>query len=113
MKTLLAAFAALAFAAPAAEAAPDVRFRFDPCDGPVLRIGSPRFAVEFGGRCNPVHHHRYRTVCEREWVPPLWQTCVVGYDHCRRPIYRQVLVREGYWQRVEYRVCDCGQRTRC
>ncbi len=113
MKTLLAAFAALAFAAPTADAAPDVRFQFDACHGPVLRIGSPRFRVEFGGRRRPVHHHCWRVVCEQEWVAPLYQTCFAGYDACGRPIYRQMLARAGYWQTVRYQVCDCGQRVRC
>ncbi len=112
MKTLLAAFAALAFAVPAADAAPDIRFHFGSCGGPRLHIGSPRFAIELG-RCRPVHHHCWQYVCEREWVAPVYQTCVVGYDHCGHPLFQTVLVCAGYWVDVRYQVCGCGARIRC
>lgn len=112
MKLIAAALAALAFAAPAQAAPADVKFRVDLC-GPQVRIDLPRFHVGLGHHHRPVHHHCWRTVCEREWIPPLYQTCFTGYDRCGRPIYRQVLVRAGCWQTVRYRVCDCGHRVRC
>lgn len=125
MNALLAPLAALALAvaAPAGAVAhaaplptPDVHVRFDGCGpffGPRLRVGTPRLRVEFGASCRPVHHHCWQTVCEREWVPPVFERCVVAYDPCGRPVFREVMVRAGYWTTVQYRVCGCGQRQRC
>ena len=91
MKTLLASIAALALAAPTATAHHDHRFGFglDLC-GPRVRIGP--VSLQFGG-CRPVHRHCWRTVCEQEWVAPLWQDRIVGFDGCRRPIWQPMLVR--------------------
>jgi len=109
---LLEAVAVLALAAPSAKA--DHGFFGNPIQscGPRIQIGFPRFSIEFGRRARRVHQHCFKTVCEREWVAPIYETCVVGYDPCGRPIYQRVLVRSGYWTTVEYRVCDCGVRTR-
>lgn len=46
----------------------------------------------------PAHHvrlHRSRPVL-RTWVPPRYDTRIVGYD-CGRPVTRVVLVTPGYW----------------
>jgi hypothetical protein len=123
--------AVLVLSAPAALAAPDHGFPFDPrrapfemgrlmshtarslplpsC-GPSFRFTTPRFSFGFG--CRPVHQHCFTEVCEREWVAPQYCDRVVGYDLCGRPIVRPILVRAGYWTTVRYRVCDCGVRYR-
>jgi hypothetical protein len=107
-------FAAFALTTPAALGHGDRGFPifpFPPC-GPSIRIGTPRFSIEFGA-CRPRHVHRFSYVCEREWVAPLYETRVVGYDCRGRPIRLLVLVRAGSWTTVRYRVCDCGMRSRC
>jgi hypothetical protein len=40
---------------------------------------------------------------ERVWVPARFETVIVGYDHCNRPIYNTVCVSAGYWT---MRACD-------
>lgn len=60
--------------------------------------------------CPPVHVHSFAIVCEQEWVPPVYNTVVVGYDHCGKPVYSQVCVQAGYYRTAKYQVCGCGQR---
>jgi len=40
---------------------------------------------------------------ERVWVPARFETRIVGYDHCGKPIYNQICVSAGYWTT---RTCD-------
>jgi hypothetical protein len=58
----------------------------------------------------PVHVHCRVPVYQEIWIPAAYQTVVVGYDRCGRPIVRTVCVREGYWTRalVGYRCESCG-----
>ncbi len=111
---LLKLVAALVVSAPAAFGHGDHRFPFFPFRppfAPSFRIATPRISVELGG-CRPVHSHCWTDSFQREWVAPVYQTCVVGYDHCGRPIYQRVLVRAGCWTTIRYRVCGCGARIR-
>lgn len=80
---------------------------------PRFHVAAPRVAVDVGCRPVPVHEHTWRIVDEREWVAPLFQDVVAGYDRCGRPIFERALVRCGYWTTVRYEVCDCGARVRC
>ena len=121
---LVKVVAAFALAAAPAEAA-DRGFPFPfprpfpaPFPAPIpprVTIGTPRFSITFGGadHCRPRHVHCFQTVCEREWIAPLYDRRIVAYDCHRRPIWDRVVVRRGYWTTVRYRVCACGERTRC
>jgi hypothetical protein len=60
----------------------------------------------------PIHRHVFRLETERFWVEPLFESRVVGYDLCRRPIRREVLVREGFWSYRTVEVCRCGATLR-
>jgi hypothetical protein len=89
-------------------------FGHDGCEMPLPRFALPRFEIgmpigsfEFGVS-RPVHRHVFRLESERIWVEPIFESRVVGYDLCRRPIWRQVLVREGYWSYRTVEICLCG-----
>ena len=43
------------------------------------------------------NHHRETVRMERFWVAPRFETRIVGYDHCGRPITSQVCIAAGYW----------------
>jgi hypothetical protein len=88
----------------------DARFEL-----PRVRVVAPRVAIDVGAGCRPapVHEHAWRCVDERQWVAPLFQDVLVGYDRCGRPLFEHALVRGGYWTTVRYQVCDCGVRVRC
>jgi hypothetical protein len=47
---------------------------------------------------------RHRAHPSRVWVPARYETRIVGYDHCGKPIYKSVCVTEGYW--TTRPVCD-------
>lgn len=113
LSPLLRSLAAAALLAPAA-------FGHDGCDrmpprfvfaparfGFARPIGSIEFRV---GR--PIHRHVFRLETERYWVGPLLESRVDGFDLCGRPIWRQLLVRPGYWATRTVEVCRCGA-TRC
>jgi len=95
-------------------------FGHDSCVTPLPRCAQPRFEVRFGmpiGRfecavARPIHRHAFRLESERCWVEPLFESRVVGYDLCRRPIRREVFVREGYWSYRTVEVCRCGATIR-
>ena len=120
MKLLAArVLAAVLFTAPAALAGDHghrMRFPFPPFPMPIpapsFRIATPRFSIEVGN-CRPRHVHCWTYCNEREWLPPVYENRVVGYDCHRRPIFDRVLVRAGCWTTVRYRVCGCGVRVRC
>jgi hypothetical protein len=76
-----------------------------------VRIGMPIGAFEFGV-VRPIHRHLFRVETERYWVEPLFETRVVGYDLCGRPICGRVLVRDGYWATRTFEVCACGATLR-
>jgi len=40
---------------------------------------------------------------ERVWIAPRFETRIVGYDHCGKPITNQICVSAGYWST---RACD-------
>ena len=78
---------------------------------PVFRVATPRFELDVGCR-RPIHRHVWVRRDERVWVEPLVELRVVGYDACRRPIVRRVLVRDGYWSVRCVENCSCGQTLR-
>ena len=43
------------------------------------------------------NRHRETVRVERFWVAPRFETRIVGYDHCGRPITSQVCIAAGYW----------------
>ena len=88
--------------------------RFFPCflpRFPVFRIATPRFELDVGVR-RPVHRHEWVRREERVWVEPIVELRVVGYDACRQPILRRVVVRDGYWTVRCVETCSCGQTLR-
>ena len=76
---------------------------------PQARIGfeMPVGSVEFGV-ARPIHRHEFRREVRRVWVEPVFETRVVAFDLCGRPILRQCLVRPGYWSTRVVEVCRCG-----
>jgi len=60
------------------------------------------------------HHHVHSRapIYDRVWVEPTYHTVHRGYDSCGRPIYRNVIVRRGYYDRslIGYRCRTCGVR---
>ncbi len=71
-----------------------------------------RFELGFGiGRsCSPRYYSApYRPAyrLERSFVPPLYDTRVVGYDCWGRPIWQRVCVRAGYFRSVRVPVYGC------
>ncbi len=66
-----------------------------------------------GGHHQPrrhVHVHSRSPIYTRVWVPAVYDTVILGYDHCGRPIHRTVMVRCGYYESVVsgYRCGGCG-----
>ncbi|MBL8766877.1 MAG: hypothetical protein JNL94_05920 [Planctomycetes bacterium] len=50
-------------------------------------------------------------VYEQQWVPPVFQTQIIGYDHCGRAITQQVCVAQGYYRTLRYRVYGNGAKV--
>lgn len=92
---------------------------------PTFADWSFRVGVDFGGAYGrsgrshggrrwappPARHVHVRVPIYREvWVPPAYGTVIAGYDRHRRPVYRTVILRHGYTQRVlvGYRCQGCG-----
>ena len=48
--------------------------------------------------------HRRREHVQRVWVPARYESRIVGYDHCGKPIYQQICVSAGYW--TTRPICD-------
>jgi hypothetical protein len=105
-------------AAPAARAGDDFRLGFS------FGSGRGSIRVESGGylfghshrrsSClpaprpvRPVHVHQPVPVYVTVWVPPVYQTVIVGRDWRGCPIYRTVCVRPGYHHQ-EIRGQRCG-----
>jgi len=91
-------------------------FGHDGCDRtpprfvvPTARIGvaTPIGSMEFRF-ARPIHRHVFRVATERFWVGPVFESRVAGFDLCGRPVWRQFLVREGYWATRTVEVCRCG-----
>lgn len=78
---------------------------------PFFRFAAPRVEIDVGFP-RPVHHHVWVRHDERVWVEPIVELRVVGYDACRRPIVRRVVVRDGYWTSRCVESCACGQTLR-
>jgi hypothetical protein len=56
------------------------------------------------------HKHKWRQSSKKEWVPPLYQKKQIGTDAKGRPIYRDVMVRKGYYKVVTVLKCvKCGR----
>lgn len=76
-------------------------------DAHKYRYDGPRHESRYEG------HHRSgfwsffwgsRSHSHRVWVPARYETRVVGYDHCGKPITRSVIVCEGHWETRP--ICD-------
>ena len=50
-------------------------------------------------------------VYEQQWVPPVFQTQIIGYDHCGRAITQQVCVAQGYYRTMRYRLYGNGAKV--
>ena len=57
----------------------------------------------------PVHVCTPVPIYSQVWVPPVYQSVIVGYDWCGQPIFRTVCVRAGYHRQVivGYRCSGC------
>ena len=56
------------------------------------------------------HKHKWQKSSKKVWVAPLYQQKLVGTDAKGRPIYKDVMVREGYYKVVTVQKCvKCGQ----
>lgn len=64
--------------------------RDDSCRESRVEHHRPGWFSRFFGR------HRAPRV-ERVWIPARYESRMVGYDHCGKPIYRSVCVGEGHW----------------
>ena len=54
------------------------------------------------------HRHFWTSRASRIWVAPVHQTVFAGFDHCRRPVYREIITRPGYYRTVFTEHCACG-----
>lgn len=50
-------------------------------------------------------------VHEQQWVPPVFHTQIIGYDHCGRAITQQVCVAQGYYRTLRYRLYGNGAKV--
>jgi hypothetical protein len=59
----------------------------------------PESRVEFHRRHDNLRHFLRHDApeVERVWVPARYETRVVDYDQCGKPITRSVCLHEGYW----------------
>lgn len=64
----------------------------------------------------PHHYHRHvrYPVYRRVYVEPIYETVCVGYDGYGRPVYDEVFVSHGHYQRViaHYSCRTCGVNLR-
>lgn len=79
---------------------------------------SIRVRMNFGG-CNNggsfwhkpiVPRPTYRIVHEQVWFAPVYETRVVGYTSCGKPITRRVCVSSGHYKTAVYKVSSCGKK---
>jgi hypothetical protein len=77
-----------------------------------------RVKVKFGG-CNSggsfwhkpvVPRPTYRIVYEQVWFAPVYESRVVGYTSCGKPIHRRVCVTAGHYKTAVYKVGSCGKK---
>jgi hypothetical protein len=54
------------------------------------------------------HRHLWAAKPSKVWVPPVYRTVFAGYDHCGRTVYRERLIRPGYYKIVFTDHCSCG-----
>jgi hypothetical protein len=63
----------------------------------------PRHERRVHRNFNRFRHRESAPRIERVWVPARFETRIVGYDHCGKPICGQVCISAGYWTT---RACD-------
>jgi hypothetical protein len=57
------------------------------------------------------HEHVWvKFVVRQEWIPPVTSKQITGYDAKGNPIYKEVVVRPGYWKKIYGHRCNvCGK----
>jgi hypothetical protein len=62
-------------------------------------------------RATQGHEHVWvKFVARQEWIPPVTSKQITGYDAKGRPIYKEVVVRPGYWKKIYGHRCNvCGK----
>lgn len=72
--------------------------------------GSKNSGKKAWGNHHGNHHtHNYGYKTRQVWCPPVTKHVFVGYvNGCKK--YDQVIVKQGYYQTIRYRVCGCGHQ---
>ena len=55
-----------------------------------------------------LHRHCWTARPSRVWVAPVHRTVFSGYEACGRAIYREIIIRPGYFRTVFTEHCSCG-----
>lgn len=56
------------------------------------------------------HTHQWIQKTRKVWVDPVIRKVKVGTDKDGNPIYRNKVIRPGYWKTIVYYQCACGAR---
>ena len=55
-----------------------------------------------------LHRHSWTARSSRVWVAPVHRAVFCGYEPCGRAIYREIIIRPGYYRTVFTDHCTCG-----